>query len=161
MIYPTPDKKGAGTAFRERVHAQTRTKLWGALERLRSGNVTVVPVGTKISAKSLAKEAGVDRATLYRSHSVVLDEIRQTTSQIENKEPTARKRRNTANRLAEYRMLAEEAQHQVALLARHQYDLSVQVEELMKALELKDAIIQELNERLASLTTERRIHSIS
>jgi len=148
------------TPFSKRVHEHTRELLWEALARLRSGTANVVPIGTKISATSVAEEAGVDRATLYRSHSVVLDEIRQTPPHISNKEPATKTKPPTDKRLAEYKLLAEEAQAQVTLLARNQYGLGAQIEELTRALEVKESIICELNERLASLAAERRVHPI-
>jgi hypothetical protein len=56
---------------------ETRQKLELALRRLANGNPTVVKKGTKISASSVAEEAGVDRVTLYRFHEPVLTEIRK------------------------------------------------------------------------------------
>lgn len=148
--------------FRERLHEQARKNIWEALDRLSSGNPTKVKPGTRITAKSVAAEAGVDRATLYRSHSVVLDHIRQIPTHHSGKvsKPLPTNRHSEEKRLSEYRSLAEEAQRQVTMLARHQYKLDALIEELSKALALKDLIIRDLNERLTKLSTDRRIHSI-
>jgi hypothetical protein len=160
MRPPNDLPQDTSTPFSKRVHAHTRKVLWEALARLRSGTAIVVPIGTKISATSVAEEAGVDRATLYRSHSVVLDEIRQTSAPISNKQPATKTKQPTDKRLAEYKLLAEEAQAQVTLLARHQYELGAQIDELTRLLKAKESIIRELNERLASLTAGRRVYSI-
>ena len=56
----------------------TREKLELAVRRLVNGNPRVVKKGTKITAASVSKEAGVDRVTLYRFQEPVLVEIEKT-----------------------------------------------------------------------------------
>lgn len=68
---------------RDATHAKTRQELELALARLRNGNPRKVPKGTAINAMSVAREAGVDRTTLYRFHEPVLTQIRK----MADKEP--------------------------------------------------------------------------
>src|SRR5450830_1068812 len=64
-------------AQKSKLMKETRAKLEAALQRLANGNSKVVPPGTKITVAAVAKEADVDRATLYRFHEPILTEIRK------------------------------------------------------------------------------------
>jgi membrane-bound lytic murein transglycosylase B len=103
-----------------------------ALRRLANGNPTVVKKGTKISASSVAAEAGVDRVTLYRFHEPVLTEIRKindTAPKTQLKESRS-ELAQTNIKMKEYRRLVEEAQEEVAALARINYRLDARISEL-------------------------------
>lgn len=131
----------------------TREKLELAVRRLVNGNPRVVKKGTKITAASVAKEAGVDRVTLYRFHEPVLVEIRK----INDTAPKALLKESRselaqfAAKLKEYRGLVEEAQEEVAALARINYRLDARIAELEELIRVRDGVIaglkKELNER--------------
>lgn len=135
-------------------HAQrslrdTRRKLELAMHRLVHGNARVVPKGTKLSAASVAKEAGVDRATLYRFHEPILTEIRRINDSGPKSQLQASRTRNQeANaRLKEYRALVEQSQAEVVALARINYRLQARIDELESSLRVRD-------ERIAALQRE-------
>lgn len=127
----------------------TRHKLELAMRRLTHGNTRVVPKGTKISPASVAKEAGVDRSTLYRFHEPILAEIRNVKDakpKTELRESRA-KTRQVVERLKEYRLLTEKAQAEVTALARINYRLQARIDELESKLKVRD-------ERIAALQRE-------
>jgi len=128
---------------------ETRQELELAVRRLANGNPQKVPKGTKLSAASVCKEAGVDRATLYRFHEPVLTEIRR----INNSAPKAKLKESrsalaeTESKLKEYRALVEEAQAEVAALARVNYRLDARNKELEELLRIRDGVIKQLQEQ--------------
>jgi DNA-binding XRE family transcriptional regulator len=138
---------------------ETRKKLELAVRRLLDDNPIVVRKGTKLSAASVAREAGVDRATLYRFHEPVLVEIRK----INDSFPKAllKEKRSdltkAADKVREYRRMAEEAQKEVELLAGVNYRLDAQVKELKDLIRVRDEVIsglqKQLNERGSKLIT--------
>jgi uncharacterized coiled-coil protein SlyX len=137
----------------------TRQKLELALRRLTNGNPRVVSKGTKISAASVAKEAGVDRVTLYRFHEPILVEIRRindTTPKALLTESRSELAQN-ATKLREYRKLTEEAQEEVVALARINYRLDARITELEALIRSRDEAItglqKQLNERESSPKT--------
>lgn len=85
----------------------------------------MVKNGTRISAASVTKEADVDRVTLYRFHEPILVEIRKINDTL----PKAQLKESRSElaqasfKLKEYRQLVEEAQEEVAALARINYRL--------------------------------------
>lgn len=131
----------------------TREKLELALRRLANGNPQIVKKGTKISAASVSKEAGIDRVTLYRFHEPVLVEIRK----INDTAPKALLKESrseavqAATKMKEYRKLVEEAQEEVAALARINYRLDARISELEELIRVRDGVIKglqgQLNER--------------
>lgn len=129
---------------------QTREKLELALRRLANGNPQVVKKGTKISAASVSKEAGVDRVTLYRFHEPVLVEIRK----INDTAPKVllKKSRSevvqAATKMKEYRQLVEEAQEEVSALARINYRLDARISELEALIRVRDSVIKGLKEQI-------------
>jgi len=132
---------------------ETREKLELALRRLANGNPRVVNKGTKISAASVAMEAGVERSTLYRFHAPVLDEIHKindTAPKALLKESRSELAQSEA-KLKEYRHLVEEAQEEVAALARINYRLDARITELEELIRVRDGVIvglqKQLNER--------------
>lgn len=131
----------------------TREKLELALLRLRNGNPGIVKKGTKISASSVAREAEIDRATLYRFHEPVLTAIRKA-NDVEPKAQLKENRSELAKlnaKLKDYRQLVEEAQQEVTTLARINYRLDARISELEAAIVMRDerisAILKQLNER--------------
>lgn len=132
---------------------ETREKLELALRRLANGNPRIVEKGVKITATSVAKEAGIDRATLYRFHEPILVEIRKINDSAPKallKESRSELAQSTA-RQKEYRRLVEEAQDEVVLLARINYRLDARISELEELIRVRDGVIiglkKELNER--------------
>ncbi len=131
----------------------TREKLELAVRRLVNGNPRIVKKGTRITAASVAKEAGVDRVTLYRFHEPVLVEIRKindTAPKALLKESRSELAQSAAKQ-KEYRRLVEEAQEEVAALARINYRLDARIAELEDLIRVRDGVIaglqKELNER--------------
>jgi len=116
----------------------TRKKLEEALSRILSGKPRVVSVNAKITAANVAKEDGVDRATLYRFHDPVLEQIRLQVK------PTETLSSDHKSKEKEYRALVIEAQSQVEALARINYQLQAKVDELQNLLMSRDNIIKEL-----------------
>jgi hypothetical protein len=138
---------------------ETRQKLELAVRRLVNGNPKVVPKGTKLTAASVCKEAKVDRVTLYRFHEPVLTEIRQ----INDTTPKAQLKENrseltkTNSQLRELRKLVEEAQENVAALARENYRLDARNAELEGLLRIRDEMIAEYQKTLNSRSEGKRI----
>lgn len=128
----------------------TRQKLELALNRIVNGSSQIVKPGTKVSATAVAKEAGVDRATLYRFHEPILEQIRK----INAESPKSLLRESRVKlatfdpKIKEYRALVEEAQYEVTLLARINYQLEAKISELEEALEIKHGIITALKQQI-------------
>ncbi len=129
---------------------ETREKLELAVRRLVHGNPRVVKKGTKLSAAAVAKEAGVDRVTLYRFHEPVLVEIRKindTAPKTQLKESRSELSQTNA-KLKEYRKLVEDAQEEVAALARINYRLDARNKELEELLRIRDEVIEQLQQQV-------------
>ena len=141
---------------------ETRQKLELAMHRLINGNPCVVNKGTKISAASVAKEAGVDRATLYRFHEPVLTEVRK----INDTAPKAMLKQSrlelasSTDKLKEYRSLVEEAQEEVAALARINYQLDARITELEALIRMRDEVIAEFQKQLNQRCPETKVSSL-
>jgi len=125
---------------------KTRFELECALSRLRNGNPKVVAKGKKITASSVAKEAGIDRSTLYRYHEPIVTEIRKLNdatpiSQVKQKRTELANEREKSK---EYRGLLEEAQVDLKLIALQNYALEERNKELENLLRLRDDMIKEL-----------------
>jgi serine phosphatase RsbU (regulator of sigma subunit) len=145
-------------AHRKESVKDTRHKLELAVRRLVDGNPIVVPKGSKLTAASVSKEAGVDRVTLYRFHEPVLTEIRK----INDTTPRALLKENrselhkTATQLGELRRLVEEAQEKVAALARENYRQDARNAELEGLLRIRDETIAEYQKALNSRSGDRK-----
>ena len=143
---------------------ETRQELELAVRRLVNGNPRQVPKGTKLTAASVCKEAGVDRATLYRYHEPVLTEIRRindTTPRAQLKESRS-ELAATETKLKEYRALVEEAQAEVAALARVNYRLDARNKELEDLLRIRDEVISQLQQQVnAPKNVVRNIKSVA
>lgn len=138
---------------------ETREKLELAVRRLVNGNPRVVKKGTKITAASVAKEAGVDRVTLYRFHEPVLVEIRKindTAPKALLKESRSELAQSAAKQ-KEYRRMAEEAQKEVAALARINYRLDARIAELEELIRVRDGVIAGLQKELNGRDSKPKI----
>ena len=162
MSIPEATQEALAAQKRQSVK-DTREKLELAVRRLVNGNPRVVKKGTKITAASVAKEAGVDRVTLYRFHEPVLVEIRKindTAPKALLKESRSELAQSAAKQ-KEYRRLVEEAQEEVAALARINYRLDARIAELEELIRVRDGVItglqKQLNERDSKSTTVIRI----
>lgn len=162
MSLPEATKEALAAQKRQSVK-ETREKLELALRRLANGNPRLVKTGSKITAASVAKEAGVDRVTLYRFHEPVLVEIRKindTAPKALLKESRSELAQSAAKQ-REYRRLVEQAQEEVAVLARINYRLDVRIAELEELIRVRDGVIaglqKELNERDSKFTTVIRV----
>lgn len=148
---PEAAQKALAAQKRQSVK-DTRNKLELAVRRLANGNPRSVKKGTKISATSVAKEAGVDRVTLYRFHEPVLVEIRK----INDTAPKALLKESRSDlgesvaKLKEYRKLVEEAQAEVAALARINYRLDTRIAELEGLIGIRDKLIADLQKQMNS-----------
>jgi hypothetical protein len=130
----------------------TRQKLELAVRRLVNDNPRKVSKGTKLTVASVCKEAGVDRATLYRFHEPVLTEIRQindSTPKAQLKESRSELAKTNA-KLREYRKLVEEAQEETATLVRINYRLDARIAELEELLRIRDGVISQLQKQVNS-----------
>lgn len=152
MSIPEATLKALAAQKRQSVK-ETRRKLDDALRRLADDRPQVVKSGTRITAASVAKEAGVDRVTLYRFHEPILVDIRKindTLPKAQLKESRSELAQASA-RLKEYRQLVEEAQEEVTALARINYRLDGRISELEGLIRVRDEVIaglqKQLNER--------------
>ena len=158
MSLPEATQEALAAQKRQSVK-ETRQKLELAVRRLVNGNPRVVKKGTKVTAASVAKEASVDRVTLYRFHEPVLVEIRKindTAPKALLKESRSELAQSAAKQ-KEYRRLVEEAQEEVAALARINYRLDARIAELEELIRVRDGVIaglqKQLNERDPKSTT--------
>jgi hypothetical protein len=149
-------------AQKQKLVKETRHKLQLALRRLVNGNPKVVKRGTKITASSVAEEAGVDGVTLYRFHEPVLTEIRK----INDTAPKAQLKENryelalTKVKLKEYRQLVEEAQEEVAALARINYRMDARISELEELIRVRDERIADLQKQLNERNIKPKISAL-
>ncbi|WP_416242998.1 hypothetical protein ACLSSQ_13590 [Azospira sp. APE16] len=140
--------RGALAAQKQKSLKETRERLELAVRRIVNGNPQVVKKGSKLTAASVAKEAGVDRVTLYRFHEPVLSELRRindTTPRALLKETRAERAR-AETKQKEYLRLAEEAQEEVKALARINYRLDARIKELEELLRIRDDVIKDLQQ---------------
>jgi chromosome segregation ATPase len=141
---------------------ETRQKLELALRRLVNGNPKVVKKGTRITASSVAAEAGVDRVTLYRFHEPILTEIRK----INDTAPKAQLKESRSElaqintKMKEYRRLVEQAQEEVAALARINYRLDARISELEGLIQVRDERIADFQKQINERNTTPKISAI-
>jgi len=109
----------------------------------------------------VAKEAGVDRATLYRFHQPVLDAIQKFADESKTAVKEARRSLIEAEaKLKEYRALVEEAQGEVAALARINYRLDARIHELEELIRVRDQVISDLQAQVNQRPTSLRPTSL-
>lgn len=128
----------------------TREQLELALARILEGKPKRVQPGTSASALSVAKEAQVDRSTLYRYHPDFLDKLKRATNSTTDKllESKRGELSRTQARAREYRNIAEDLHAEMEAVARNNYTLSHRVQELEDLLRQRDAVIADLQERV-------------
>lgn len=162
MSLPEATRKALAAQKRQSVK-ETRRKLEDALRRLVNGNPQVVKNDTRITAASVAKEAGVDRVTLYRFHEPILVDIRKindTLPKAQLKESRSELTQASA-RLKEYRQLVEEAQEEVAALARINYRLDGRIAELEELIRMRDEVIAGLQRQVNERESKSKVVSFS
>ena len=139
-------------AYKSGSQAETRLELERALVRLRNGHTKRVPQNAKINASTLAKEAGVERSTIYRYHSAILNEVQRIT----NSASTTRLKEKQGElaqaigKAKEYRQILEEAQVHKEALKRENYRLQHRIDELEAFLKQRDEVISELQRKTNS-----------
>ncbi len=137
--------------------SETREILKEAMDRILRDEPEIVARGTRLTPASVAKEAGIERSTLYRFHQPIIDEIRQqkaeaTATQLRVARGQSQK---TEARLKEYRLLVEQAQQEVALLAKINYRLQARIDELEANLRVRDERILVMQRELNSPSVRR------
>jgi chromosome segregation ATPase len=142
-------------AHQEESQRQTRRDLELALARLRNGNPRRAKRGASITASSVAKEAGIERSTLYRYHEPILTEIRKLNDATPTKQLKIKRGElaEALSRTQEYREALEEARVEMTEWAKQNYALSHRVQELEESLLRRDAMISDLQKKLG--TTEK------
>lgn len=125
---------------------KTRQELELAVRRIVNGNPQRVKKGTPLSPSSVAKEANVERSTLYRYHEPVLTDVRRI-----NEATPQQKLREKHTELAdakakskEYREMLEEEQANLAQIARQNYALNMRIKELEGIVRDRDLLIDEI-----------------
>lgn len=133
------------------LQRQTRQALEQALERLRNGKPQRVKHGTSITAATVAKEAGVDRSTLYRNHEPVLTDIRKLNDATPKKLLAAKRGEleGTQAKVREYRAMVEELQAEMTAWARQNYALNQRIHELEGLIRQRNAQLAELQKQWA------------
>lgn len=134
----------------------TRKKLESALARLRKGNPRNVPEGTPINAKSVCKEAGINRTTLYRYHQPIVDQIKGINNRTHKQQLNDKhsELKNLREKLAEYTEMLNEAQEEIKKWGNNNYKLSSRVDELEALVVTKDSDIRKLQSLLSSKDLE-------
>lgn len=125
---------------------KTRMELELAVRRIVNGNPQRVKKGTPLSPSSVAKEAGVERSTLYRYHEPVVTDIRRindTTPQQKLREKHS-ELADAKAKAKEYREMLEEEQANLAQMARQNYALNIRIKELEGIVRDRDALIAAL-----------------
>lgn len=137
-------------AHKEESQCQTRQDLELALTRLKNGNPQRVIKGSPITAASVAKEADIDRSTLYRFHEPILAAIRKLndTTQKTRLQTKQGALEESITRTREYRKALEDAQAEMTSWARQNYALSHRIQELEGLVRERDTIIAELQVQL-------------
>jgi hypothetical protein len=140
--------------------ASTRARLEDALARLSAVHDSSERGPKKLTVAIVAKEAGVDRATLYRFHKCVVEAIRKlNVPHVVTIQDAASV--TAAASVREYRQLAEQAQAEVIALARANYVLAARNNELEEALAVRDTIISNFKTTLAEQEMRQTVTPIS
>lgn len=140
--------------------ASTRALLEEALIRLTATHGTSKRGWKKITVTIVAKEAGIDRATVYRFHKSVVEAIRKFNLPQEVSFQEAASASDAAS-VREYRYLAEQAQAEVIALARANYVLARRNSDLQEALDMRDQIISNLKTTLAEKEVRQAVTQIT
>lgn len=119
---------------------ETIAQLEAAFSRIATCQPEEDLQSVRLTASTLAKEAGIDRATIYRSYPEFIAKIQEYNSAYKLKSVTEREK--------EYRKLVEEAQHQVSCLANINYRLKTREDALEKRIQEQDQMIATLRKKL-------------
>ena len=137
-------------AHKLRMMEKTHGELQSAISRILNGRPRRVPKGSKLTVNNVAKEAGVDRSTIYKFHSSILNEV-QTRNNATPKEVLKEKRTELGQareRVKEYRQMTEAAQADKEKLLQVNYRLNQKLKDLEKLLTQRDKVIKELQKEL-------------
>ncbi|QJW82557.1 hypothetical protein [Burkholderia glumae] len=128
----------------------TREQLELALARILEGKPKRVKPGTAVSASSVAKEAQVDRSTLYRYHADLLDKLKRATNSTADQLLKSKRGElsRTQAKAREYKNIAEDLQAELEAVARNNYALSHRMQELEELLRQRDVVIADLQQRI-------------
>jgi predicted transcriptional regulator len=137
-------------AHKLRMMEKTHGELQSAISRIVNGRPRRVPKGSKLTVNNVAKEAGVDRSTIYKFHSAILSDI-QSRNSTTPKAVLKEKRSELAQateRVKGYRQMTQEAQADKEKLLQVNYRLNQRTKDLEKLLEQRDKVIKELQKKL-------------
>jgi len=131
---------------------KTFQELLGAIARIQEGTSQLLPPGTRLTVSTLAKEAGINRATIYKYHPDIIARIEllnkfDSKQQLKEKRSELSKARDSAK---VYRKLLGQAQKDKEHLVRINYQLTHQLEELERRLGQRDEVIAALKRQLNS-----------
>jgi|GEM_PF-2994992 septal ring factor EnvC (AmiA/AmiB activator) len=134
---------------KERSLKTTREQLELALARILEGKPRWIKPGRAASALSVAKEAQIDRSTLYRYHADFLDKLKRATNATADRLLDSKRGElsRAQDKAREYRNMAEDLQSELEALARQNYALSHRLQELEEMIQARDAVIADLQER--------------
>lgn len=146
-------ERGNPSALKEHKEAsqkETRKALELALSRLRNGNPRKAKRGSAITPSTVAKEAGIDRSTLYRFHEPILSEIRKFNESTQKKKLEGKQSELSAalSKLREYRTLIETNEAEIKIWANQNYSLSHRIQELENILAERDRTVADLRLKL-------------
>jgi ACT domain-containing protein len=129
---------------------KTYRGLQHAVLRIVNGGPKRVAKDSKLTISNVAKEAGVDRSTIYKYHPAILNEIHSR----KNATPMVRlKDKNTElgralDQVRQYRKTAEEARADIERFAQVNYRLNHRIKELEALLAQRDKVIKGLQTKL-------------
>ena len=137
-------------AHKIRMMEKTHGELQSAILRIVNGRPRRVPKGSRLTVNNVAKEAGVDRSTIYKYHATVLSDI-HTRNNATPKAVLKEKRGELSraqDRVKDYRRLTAEAQADKEKLLQVNYRLNRQIKYLEALLKQRDKVIKELQKDL-------------
>ena len=144
--------KEAFRAQRLEMLQKTHRGLQQAILRIVNGRPKRVVKGSKLTINNVAKEAGIDRSTIYKYHSAILNEIhsrKNATSTAMLKEKKSDLAR-ASDQVRQYRKMTEEAQAEIESFAQVNYRLNHRIKELEALLTQRDKVINDLQKKLNS-----------
>jgi hypothetical protein len=149
-------------AHKLRMMQKTHEDLQSAILRIVNGRPKRVQKGSKLTVNNVAKEAQVDRSTIYKYHSAILNDIHgrnSTTPKAILKEKRSELAR-VQDRVKEYRRMTEEAQTDKENLLQVNYRLDRRIMELEKLLAQRDKVIKELKREL-NVKAQKKVVPVS
>lgn len=130
---------------------QTHNELVQAFNRLANGEPINVKKGTKVTAKSVAEEAGVSRTSLY-NHPDILEQVKRYIEKKSISPAQARRltKEEAERKEQETKELIQQLNTDKSKLAQENYKLSLENEELRRLNEAKDKENAELKRKLGA-----------